>query len=788
MTVLSATNRNDYVGTGTTGPFAYTFKIFADTDLVVTVRDLGGIETTLVLNSDYTVTGVGTATGGNVTLLLALTSGYALTVRRVRPVLQSTDLRNQGRYYPDTVEDCFDRGTMVDQQLDEELSGTVRLAETVNPATFDPTLPANMVAGDAIVVNIAGTGLSMGGLSAAQLSAWSASHNQVLDSYTSAHSDFTPGVTTALTLSSAPGNLSNVIVTRRTSGADFIYLSDEYSVVGSVITFTSPIPASTTRVEVRHFYTYQINIGQAQNIETIATGTGAVTRNVRDVLRGHLRAADFGVVGDGSTDDTTNMQKALTAGAAQNKVVDGESLVVKITSALTCAGPGLVFDTVPHGNAGGPGIVVSGSGYTALTVTGIVREWAVCVYGSGNTANGILFQNPILGVFGQTRVFHLDGYGVKINKCYDCVFVATSVEQCGNASQYAFSVNNDGDTSNMSHFVRIQVEKATAKAIFIDSNTLSCLFDNIHSEQAVPSAGVNTWFFGGARCAYRGLRLASNAPAANATCYLSAAENTMTNLLTEGAIDVVFDVFSTSRLELISPEIQGTAHVLNAQTGTVVIHGGNIASMPTNCGFLRVHDSIIGTLTLGISNNPADPTYAQFTGCSIATLASSSTLSAATFERCTIAEGGNLLRGAMVLLHSQVACAGTVAHSSGTLTMVESTLSAALTYTNGGANAAIRMSGHSRITGTVQCGDAGNVDILATDGCTVGGSSSGVGVPTGGAHVVGARHVNMLPSELGTSFSPTPTYSAGKYVLDGWVCTVAGTPGTWLQRRTLTGN
>ena len=65
---------------------------------------------------------------------------------------------------------------------------------------------------------------------------------------------------------------------------------------------------------------------------------------------------------------------------------------------------------------------------------------------------------------------------------------------------------------------------------------------------------------------------------------------------------------------------------------------------------------------------------------------------------------------------------------------------------------------------------------------------TGAGVSTGGAHVIGDRHTNFIPSELGTSFSPTPTYSAGKYVLDGWLCSVAGTPGTWLQRRTLTGN
>ncbi len=39
---------------------------------------------------------------------------------------------------------------------------------------------------------------------------------------------------------------------------------------------------------------------------------------------------------------------------------------------------------------------------------------------------------------------------------------------------------------------------------------------------------------------------------------------------------------------------------------------------------------------------------------------------------------------------------------------------------------------------------------------------------------------NSNPSEVGAGGS--------KYVIVGWICTVAGSPGTWLQCRFLTGN
>jgi hypothetical protein len=52
--------------------------------------------------------------------------------------------------------------------------------------------------------------------------------------------------------------------------------------------------------------------------------------------------------------------------------------------------------------------------------------------------------------------------------------------------------------------------------------------------------------------------------------------------------------------------------------------------------------------------------------------------------------------------------------------------------------------------------------------------------PVSGAWIKGDRVINVSPSELGSGGS--------KYVIHGWVCTVAGTPGTWLEMRTLTGN
>ncbi|MFD0716243.1 glycosyl hydrolase family 28-related protein [Paenibacillus sp. GCM10027626] len=57
---------------------------------------------------------------------------------------------------------------------------------------------------------------------------------------------------------------------------------------------------------------------------------------------------------------------------------------------------------------------------------------------------------------------------------------------------------------------------------------------------------------------------------------------------------------------------------------------------------------------------------------------------------------------------------------------------------------------------------------------------NGVGAPASGSWAQGDRILNTAPSEQGTAGS--------KYIIDGWVCVASGTPGTWVEQRTLTGN
>lgn len=143
MTVSSTVNRSGpYNGNGVTTTFVYGFRILGATHLTV-VSTVDGVDT-VVDPSDYSVSGVGDAGGGNIVFTLAPASDQAITIIRNTPFTQETDLENQGAYYAETVEAAFDLAAMRDQQLEERLDRAVQIPVGADPAEL-PTLIENVI-------------------------------------------------------------------------------------------------------------------------------------------------------------------------------------------------------------------------------------------------------------------------------------------------------------------------------------------------------------------------------------------------------------------------------------------------------------------------------------------------------------------------------------------------------------------------------------------------------------------------------------------------------------------
>lgn len=134
MPVSSTTSRWEFTGDGSTTVFPYTNKIFADAELQVFSDNV--LQT---LTTDYTVSGAGVETGGNVTYVTAPASGVQVVIIRVVADTQATVYPVGGSLPSGVIESDIDRRTIVSQQQEEKLSRA--MLTPAGQVQLDMTLP-----------------------------------------------------------------------------------------------------------------------------------------------------------------------------------------------------------------------------------------------------------------------------------------------------------------------------------------------------------------------------------------------------------------------------------------------------------------------------------------------------------------------------------------------------------------------------------------------------------------------------------------------------------------------
>lgn len=135
MTVNSTLGRQQYTGTGATrGPYTFAAPVQLDSDLLVQVGTT--TPTTLVLGTDYTVTGSGqTSTGVDINLSVAygnLPLGATITISRDIPLTQENAYVPNDPFPAKTHEGALDKLTLIEQQQNDSIGRAFRLASTTS--------------------------------------------------------------------------------------------------------------------------------------------------------------------------------------------------------------------------------------------------------------------------------------------------------------------------------------------------------------------------------------------------------------------------------------------------------------------------------------------------------------------------------------------------------------------------------------------------------------------------------------------------------------------------------
>ena len=145
MTISSTTTKNSYSGNGSNTTFAYGFYIPASTDIQVIVRSSTGTETVKsegTGSANYSITGVGNSSGGNVVFVTAPLSTDTVVLRRNTAKTQATDYVANDPFPAETHEDALDKLTIISQDLQEQVDRSLKLSRTNTMTSTEFTVGA----------------------------------------------------------------------------------------------------------------------------------------------------------------------------------------------------------------------------------------------------------------------------------------------------------------------------------------------------------------------------------------------------------------------------------------------------------------------------------------------------------------------------------------------------------------------------------------------------------------------------------------------------------------------
>jgi hypothetical protein len=412
MTVLSTVRKaGPYIGSGINRVFPFTFKVFQNSDvLVFVINATTGNEVTLTLNADYTVLlseEQDNYPGGSITLLEESTAsngivngylaeGYQLLISSQVPLLQTTDIINQGGFYPDIIEGSLDKATIQIQQIQQRVNNTLQLSLST-PAGVSGILPPpsgyKLIGWDINGTNL----INYDPGTIANVAAYG---------YANADLFSGNGTTTDFNLTENPASVNNLDVsingvTQRPT-ADYIWPSEK------IIRFTTAPPVGANNILVRYmqavvgsggsgsagdisiedtanyYSSFSVEGALAEAAQSTTTrftqsGTGAATRSVQSKLRDVISVFDFMSASQIAEVQSRNMNTTFDSSAYFNMAI----------TAAYAKGGGMVF--VPSGIymidssiRMKPNIILSGEG-RETTVIRAKNYGGGAVFGDGLT-------------------------------------------------------------------------------------------------------------------------------------------------------------------------------------------------------------------------------------------------------------------------------------------------------------------------------------------------------------------------------------------------------------------
>lgn len=217
----------------------------------------------------------------------------------------------------------------------------------------------------------------------------------------------------------------------------------------------------------------------------------------------NVKASPYGAAGDGTTDDTTAVQAAITAALAApggTAAVYFPSGVYKISDTLNCLGSN--FTSVPligddrsastiQKAFSGPLVTFDGSGGPNGSPTGWGGLRNITLDGNNNTGPLLQTNSAQQMMFFNASFINNPDLTLDLNSIEDSYFIGCTSNNCGSDTHRVIEIqgSDTSGTSNMLYFIGLRVETFLLGAVGISNGDCSGIYFSNYKFETVTARG-----------------------------------------------------------------------------------------------------------------------------------------------------------------------------------------------------------------------------------------------------------------------------------------------------------